>query len=90
MKVDASSAGDMPAFAGFRRSMGAFEQVFCTFLRPPPRNSLGSGRGVAVGFPPIELGFRNEESPERSILSELPSLRENMCPAVRTIKWIRK
>jgi hypothetical protein len=57
MKVDASSAGDMPAFAGFRRSMGAFEQVFCTFLRPPPRNSLGSGRGVAVGFPPIELGF---------------------------------
>ena len=37
MKIEVSSAGDMPAFAGFRRSMGAFEQVFCTFRRPLPR-----------------------------------------------------
>jgi hypothetical protein len=37
MKVDATRASDMPAFAGLRRSMSAFEQVFCTFLRPLPR-----------------------------------------------------
>ena len=57
MKVDASSAGDMPALAGFRRSMGAFEQVFCSFLRPLPRIRWGVDVGVAGWLSPIELGF---------------------------------
>jgi hypothetical protein len=55
MKVEASSAGDMPAFAGLRRSMGAFEQVFCSFLRPLPR--IRWGVGVAGWLSPLELGF---------------------------------
>jgi hypothetical protein len=61
MKLDASSADDMPALAGLRRSMGAFEQVFCTFLRPLPRIRWGVCVGVdaevAIGTSPIELGF---------------------------------
>jgi hypothetical protein len=57
MKVEASSAGDMPAFAGLRRSMGAFEQVFCSFLRPLPRIRWGVDVGVAGWLSPLELGF---------------------------------
>jgi len=69
MKVDASSAGDMPAFAGFRRSMG---EVFCSFLRPLPRNSLGSGRGVAVGFPPSNWDLETRNRPKDQYFPSCP------------------
>jgi hypothetical protein len=89
MKVDASSADDMPAFAGLRRSMGAFEQVFCSSLRPLPRIRWGWTWEWRLAFPD-RTGILNEKSRKDQILSELPSLREDMCPAVRKIKWLRK
>jgi hypothetical protein len=65
MKRDASSASDRLAFAGLRHSMRAFEQVFCSFLRPLPRIRWGVDVGAAAAFP-HRTGILNEESRERS------------------------
>jgi hypothetical protein len=76
MRVDASSAGDMPALAGLRRSMGALGQVFCTFLRLLPRIRCGVGVGmdvgVAVGFSQATWDFETRNRPKDQYFPSCP------------------
>ena len=77
MKLDASSADDMPALAGLRRSMGAFEQVFCTFLRPLPRIRR-SGRGSRGWLSPSNRDFETRNRPKDQYFPSCP-----LCARIR-------
>ena len=93
MKVDASSAGDMPAFAGLRRSMGALGHVFCTFLRPLPRIRWGWASEWTwesrLAFP-HRTGILKRGIARKINTFRVAHFAQEYVPAVRKIKWLRK
>ena len=89
MKLDASSADDMPALAGLRRTMGVFEQVFCTFLRPLPRISKEWRWESRLAFP-HRTGILKRGIARKINTFRVAHFAQEYVPAVRKIKWIRK